>query len=1713
MTLYWYSLPTVYAFPTIGSYPVSITTYAPNSSGCGSEQLIDFDLLVSAPPVPGFSYTPGGCVAAPFQFTETTPQFPKPTYHWYWDFGDGVTSTGTRNPLHTYTLPGTYTVRYAAITTPGCLTDTVVQTITVPDLPNAVLSGNNLTACINSATVPTITFSGSLGTPQYIFNYTIDNGSGPGPVIASPPSLGGVVTLTHPTFTAGTFIYNIVSVRNVGTAVCTRNITGQTVTVNILPNHAIALAAGSGPTTQTVCINNPIASISYDLTGGATGATVTGLPLGVTYSVTGKTLTIIGSPNPVFAGASAVYPYTVNTTGNSCVVATASGSITVNADHTLSLNAGSTPTQTVCINTLITPIVYTIGGGASGVTITGLPAGVTFSVVGTTVTINGSPSTTVGSPFSYSINTTGNACVAAPTLSGVLTVNPNHAIALAAGSGPTTQAVCINNPIASISYNLSGGATGATVTGLPAGVIFSVTGTTLTITGSPNPVFAGASAVYPYTVNTTGNSCVVATASGSITVNADHTLSLNAGSTPTQTVCINTLITPIVYTIGGGASGVTITGLPAGVTYTVIGTTVTINGAPSTTVGSPFSYTINTTGNTCVAAPSLSGTLTVNPNHAIALAAGSGPTTQAVCINNPIASISYNLSGGATGATVTGLPLGVTYSVTGTTLNITGSPNPVFAGASAVYPYTVNTTGNSCVVATASGSITVNADHTLSLNAGSTPTQTVCINTLITPIVYTIGGGASGVTITGLPAGVTFSVVGTTVTINGAPSTTVGSPFSYSINTTGNACVAAPTLSGVLTVNPNHAIALAAGSGPTTQAVCINNPIASISYNLSGGATGATVTGLPAGVIFSVTGTTLTITGSPNPVFAGASAVYPYTVNTTGNSCVVATASGSITVNADHTLSLNAGSTPTQTVCISTLITPIVYTIGGGASGVTITGLPAGVTFTVVGTTVTINGAPSTTVGSPFSYTINTTGNACVAAPSLSGTLTVNPNHAIALAAGSGPTTQAVCINNPIASISYNLSGGATGATVTGLPLGVTYSVTGTTLNITGSPNPVFAGASAVYPYTVNTTGNSCVVATASGSITVNADHTLSLNAGSTPTQTVCINTLITPIVYAIGGGATGVNITGLPAGVTYSVVGTTVTISGTPSSTIGTPFNYAVNTTGNTCLTAPPLGGSISVNPFPTALMSGDIEVCQNGPMPSVTFTGANATAPYTFTYSVNGGAPQTVSSVGASSSASVQQSTAVANTFTYTLISVQDGSSTSCTQLQNGTVVVKVNPLPTAAISGAKLVCINSAPPDITFTGAGGTTPYTFTYNINAGTSQTISTTGSNTSVTFSAPTTVAGTFAYNLETVQDGSSTACIQAQTGSAVIVVSDTFPQPNFSIDKPAYCIPNAIVTFSNTSSIADGSSMTYLWNFGDGSTSAAFNPPPHWYGSMGPFNVVLSAQSTTTGCTHDTTIVINNIHPQPKADFTFNKPGICIGDNVTITDNSDGKDGVINQWNWNLGDGSTRTTNSFTHVYTDTITYDVSLYSINNFGCNSDTLTKQFTVHPYPHVNAGPDRFILEGGTITLDPLVFANDAQYVWTPNLYLIDNRVAKVKVNKPLTDMTYRLTVTARGGCSLSDEVFIKLLKFPVIPNTFTPNNDGINDKWRIDYLNTYPDNRVQVFTRNGNLVFESRGYNTPWDGTLKGKPLPFDTYYYIIEPGNGRDPITGYVTIIK
>ena len=383
-----------------------------------------------------------------------------------------------------------------------------------------------------------------------------------------------------------------------------------------------------------------------------------------------------------------------------------------------------------------------------------------------------------------------------------------------------------------------------------------------------------------------------------------------------------------------------------------------------------------------------------------------------------------------------------------------------------------------------------------------------------------------------------------------------------------------------------------------------------------------------------------------------------------------------------------------------------------------------------------------------------------------------------------------------------------------------------------------------------------------------------------------------------------------------------------------------------------------------------------------------------------------------------------------------------------------------------------------------------------------------------------TLPGNFQLVLRVGTDGNtllSECDTPSVAGSAVAFRVIPKPVPDF--DMPAsLCLPAAVANFTDRSSISDGTAafFSYRWNFGDPASGAANQSalkfPTHAYASTGPFTVRLSVTSNG-GCVKDTSKIFDAIHPQPKTVFGFNRASVCLGDPLIITDSTNGLDGTILLRHWTLGDGNSASTPVVTHVYGSPGIYTVTLYSVNSRGCNSDTLAKTIPVYAYPEVDAGPNRTVLEEATLRLHATASGQELQYLWTPATYLDNTRIPDPRCISIRNSTNYTITVTGIGDCKTSDDVFVKVLKMPLIPNTFTPNNDGINDRWEILYLADYPENRLQVFTRAGQLVYESHGIYAAWDGTFKGHALPADTYYYIIEPGSGRDPVTGYVTIIK
>jgi gliding motility-associated-like protein len=437
LPIYWYSLPTLYSFPIIGTYPVSITAYTPNSSGCGSEQLIDFELEIIDPPPASFTHDNPGCYADPVTVTETTPQTPKATYRQWWEFYDPATTPPTttvysnasnpgtpmRTAMHTFTTPGVKRIRHASIITTGCLSDTIVQMINLPDIPDAIIAAGNIIECFNSTDNPTVTFTGTEGRAPYTFSYTI-NGILPAQTVTTAGT-NASITIQAPTNIVGSFNYELVGVKNTspaGTA-CTRNITNQKATIDILQYSVITLTSAPNTTNQTVCINKPINPITYKLIG-ATNVSIPMLPPGLAYSVagnadTGNIVTITGAPTST-GGLPFDYTYnfTIQTGGTTCTPVNTNVTLTVKPDHIIGLdpNSPGSDVQSVCVNDPIKPIIFNLGGGATGVdAIMSLPPGITYKVVDNLLLVISGTPTVTSNETTYYITTNGSNCVTANT--------------------------------------------------------------------------------------------------------------------------------------------------------------------------------------------------------------------------------------------------------------------------------------------------------------------------------------------------------------------------------------------------------------------------------------------------------------------------------------------------------------------------------------------------------------------------------------------------------------------------------------------------------------------------------------------------------------------------------------------------------------------------------------------------------------------------------------------------------------------------------------------------------------------------------------------------------------------------------------------------------------------------------------------------------------------------------------------------------------------------------------------------------------------------------------------------------------------------------------------------------------------------------------------------------------------------------------------------
>jgi gliding motility-associated-like protein len=198
------------------------------------------------------------------------------------------------------------------------------------------------------------------------------------------------------------------------------------------------------------------------------------------------------------------------------------------------------------------------------------------------------------------------------------------------------------------------------------------------------------------------------------------------------------------------------------------------------------------------------------------------------------------------------------------------------------------------------------------------------------------------------------------------------------------------------------------------------------------------------------------------------------------------------------------------------------------------------------------------------------------------------------------------------------------------------------------------------------------------------------------------------------------------------------------------------------------------------------------------------------------------------------------------------------------------------------------------------------------------------------------------------------------------------------------------------------------------------------------------------------------------------------------------------------------------YKYRLTVT-EQSAAGINACRIASNNLT--IIVYPNPIVDAGPDRTVLAGDAVTLYPTITTTNPTFNWTPPTYLSSANMLNPAANPPL-DQVYTLNVTSAYGCRGKDDVKIFVAADIFIPTAFTPNNDGLNDHWRIPYLDPQLNATVSVYNRYGQMVYRVVATTVDWDGQFNGQDQPNGTYVYNITFANNiRKPMKGSFTLIR
>ena len=170
-------------------------------------------------------------------------------------------------------------------------------------------------------------------------------------------------------------------------------------------------------------------------------------------------------------------------------------------------------------------------------------------------------------------------------------------------------------------------------------------------------------------------------------------------------------------------------------------------------------------------------------------------------------------------------------------------------------------------------------------------------------------------------------------------------------------------------------------------------------------------------------------------------------------------------------------------------------------------------------------------------------------------------------------------------------------------------------------------------------------------------------------------------------------------------------------------------------------------------------------------------------------------------------------------------------------------------------------------------------------------------------------------------------------------------------------------------------------------------------------------------------------------------------------------------------------------------------------GCATDPTLTSAAVNANPIVTAiASSTNLYQAETVQL---IATGGLTYSWTPALDLNNSFSINPIASPPVGTTTYTVTATDVNGCTGTASVTVEVdpqTQIEVV-DLFTPNGDGVNDTWTINFLDNVGNYALKIYSRDGTEIYETNNYTNDWDGTYKGNDLPEGTYWYIIKADNG------------